>query len=64
MDNAFDTMREALAQARQAQAAADNYANGMANMLRGRLRHVSGGVLADLKKELRDFNIRTGEWKD
>ena len=62
-DNPFDTMRAAVAQARQVQQWADEHAHAMAVILRGRLRHVSSGVLSDLKRELRDFNIHTGEWK-
>lgn len=63
MNNHFDTMRAAMDEARQVQAAADSQANKMANMLRGRLRKVGSYNLAALKRELRDFNMHTGEWK-
>lgn len=61
--NAWDTMRAALAQARAANAAADNYASQMGDMLRGRLRAVPAYILRDLKRELRDFDMHTKEWK-
>lgn len=63
MDNAFDTMVAALEQARAVQKAADDQARKMAWMLDGRLRHVDAWTLKRLKRELRDFNINTGEWK-
>lgn len=63
MDNAFDTMRAALDQARFANQAADQYAERMAQMLVGRLRHCGGDTLAKLKRELRAFNIHTKEWR-
>ncbi len=63
MENAFDTMRAAIDEATRVQRAADEQAHAMARMLRGRLRHVGAGILSELKRELRDFNIHTGEWK-
>lgn len=45
-------------------AAADQTANRMAAIIRGRLRHCNYGVLCDLKKELKDFNMSTGNWKN
>lgn len=62
MSNAFDTMRTALHEARMANEAADNFAAQMADILRGRLRHVPPHILRDLKKELRTFNMHTKEW--
>jgi len=41
---------------------ADRVASQMAGMLSGRLRHVSPWALAELKRELRDFNMHTKEW--
>lgn len=64
MSNVFDDMRRAVQEAEQTMRAADNVAGHMANILRGRLRQVSSGyVLADLKRELRDFDMTTKEWK-
>ena len=39
---------------------------GAADICRGRLRSadVSSYTLAQLKRELRDYNIHTGRWKD
>jgi len=61
--NIFDDMRAAEAEARTTMKAADNVANSMAAMLIGRLRHVHSWNLAELKRELRDYNIYTTEWK-
>jgi hypothetical protein len=44
--------------------AADQVAGQMAQLLRGRLRQCSGYALADLKRELRDFNIQTRAWME
>lgn len=64
MSNTFDAMRQALSEAADIQRAADMNSEHMAQMLRGRLRHVSAWTLSELKRELRDFNIHTGEWRD
>lgn len=61
--NAFDQMKQAVYEAELTMRAADRSANDMASILRGRLHHVSGSTLAALKRELRDFNIQTYEWK-
>lgn len=72
MSNDFDDIKNAIglavAKARQVNAAADEHATGMAKLLAGRLRHVSGhyaavDALRVLKKELRDFNMTTGKWE-
>lgn len=63
MENAFDTMRTALSEARAALGAADHYARQMAWLLDGRLRQVDANTLKNLKRQLRDFNIHTGDWK-
>lgn len=59
----WDDFRQAFSTARHTMNQADNVANDMADMLDGRLRKVSGFRLAKLKRQLRDFNIHTGEWK-
>lgn len=56
-------MREAVQEARITMMAADRVVSEMAGLLRGRLRNVYSRTLADLKKELRNFNAHTGEWK-
>jgi hypothetical protein len=63
MENPFDETRAAVQQARAQIKAVDAISHAMADLLRGRLRHVSRYVLADLKKELQDFNAVTGKWK-
>lgn len=63
MNNPFDEMRAAVSAAKALQKACDNVAGDMAGLLRGRLRHVAGYILKDLKRELRDFNIHTQRWK-
>jgi hypothetical protein len=59
----WSTITEALSAARAANYAADNHANIMAELLAGRLRHVDAYKLATLKRELRDFDLRTKSWK-
>ena len=62
MSNKWDEMRESYQEARLQINAADAIVDNMANMLCGRLRKVSKYNLKCLKRELRDFNIRTGTW--
>jgi len=62
--NAWDEMRAAIDEARDRLRAADNCASDMASILRGRLRRVNSTYeLRELKRELRDFDMTTGEWK-
>lgn len=58
MENAVDDARRTLAMA-------DKAAGRMASMLRHRLRtsNIPSYILKDLKKELANFNMHTGEWK-
>ena len=58
---------QALADAKTTLQRADSVATDLLKLLRGRLRHVgtdytSRTALADLKRELRDFNITTRRW--
>lgn len=65
MSNAFDEVRTAVEQAQFQLQAADHVATNMAQLLRGRMRKVgSHAALTALKKELADYNIHTGKWKD
>jgi hypothetical protein len=59
-------MDNAIQQASEAISISDCYVNKMAQIIAGRLRHggVSCGVLEQLKKELKDYNIHTSCWKD
>lgn len=61
--NVFDQMREAVTEARTTLSAADNVANSMASLLRGRLKHVSIYTLVELKRELQGFDAHKKEWK-
>lgn len=61
--NIFDEMRGAVRQAESTLRAADSVADSMARLLEGRLQKVSPSVLKQMKRELRNFNIHTGEWK-
>lgn len=63
MSNKFDEMRAAVSEAKDTFAAADSTAHKMAGMLAGRLRHVGGSELEQLKRELREFNMKTHRWK-
>lgn len=62
----FDEMTKAVNQASQTINMADNMVGRMAALIVGRLRKssVSGSVLKSLKKELQDYNMHTGMWKD
>lgn len=64
MDNPFDAMREAVQQARELNRAVDTQANNLADLLDGRLQHVSKYRLQRLKAQLQRFNATTGAWKD
>ena len=58
-------MEQALEDARITMARADAVAGQLARILRGRLRNanIPSYILKDLKKELANFNMHTGEWK-
>jgi hypothetical protein len=63
MDNPFDEMRRAVQAARELNRAVDDQANTLADLLDGRLQHVSSYRLKKLKAQLREFNAHTGQWK-
>ena len=58
------SMKEDIREAENALRDADNIVKEIAPLLVGRLRHANGAQLAALKKELRDFDLRTWKWKD
>jgi len=65
MGNIFDDMRSAVRDAKQTLLAADNVAGDLAWLLCGRLRRVASiHTLRALKKELRNFDMTTGKWKE
>lgn len=56
-------MDQAIQEAKSCLQRADNTATSLARLLEGRLRHVySPSTLIRLKKELRKFNMHTGQW--
>jgi hypothetical protein len=69
MANAFDDVRAAVSAAEFQLDAADSVAQNMAILLVGRLRlaskdHRGTAALKKLKRELRDFDMTTGNWKE
>lgn len=52
----WDTMTQAIREARTVMNLADQMANACASLLVGRLRHVDGRTLKQLKAELRGFD--------
>ena len=60
----FTDICNATDDAKNTMAMADRLAGRIANLLVGRLKKVSPTYCAQLKRELRDFNIATYEWKD
>lgn len=57
-------MRREINIAKQTIRNADEVAGQIADFLPGRLRHVSGETLRQLKIELKKFNAHTFVWKD
>ena len=61
----WDEMTAAFDEAERTMRFMDNMATVMAKMLAGRLRHVNSSyALERLKRELKDYNIQTGYWKE
>jgi hypothetical protein len=59
----YDEMSAALKEAERTMNVADTVATWIARLLVGRLRKVSSeSTLVALKRELRDFDSRTGRW--
>lgn len=63
--NIFE-MREALRQACNTIDENDRIVGAMAQMIKGRLRNsnATSTTLCALKKELANYNMHTGQWKD
>ncbi len=57
-------MKRTINEARSTLENANKVAREIAPLLRGRLRYCNHSDLAALKKELRDYNIHTGAWKE
>lgn len=63
MSNKFDEMRQAVQEAEYTLRAADNVTAQMGRLIQSRLRQCDTSTLEEMKRELRDFNIHTGQWK-
>lgn len=60
----FDDVRLAMSEARQKLSMLDSFATELAVMLAGRLRKCNNTTaLRAMKRELQEFDSRTGEWK-
>lgn len=60
----YDTFRACVDEAEQLDRLANRYAEQMLRLVTGRLRQVDNShLLRRLKTELRDFDMRTGEWR-
>ena len=58
-------MELAIADAEAQLRRSDMVASKLARLLRGRLRKCDSSiVLSELKRELRDYNAHTGQWKE
>lgn len=64
IQNPWDEMRKAISESENVMRAADSCAADAARILVGRLRRCAPYTLKALKRELREFNIHTGEWAD
>ena len=60
----FEELRTAVDNAEYTLTQADNVANDIAKMLKGRLRKVNPYVLSKLKSELKEFNSKTKSWNE
>lgn len=60
----YQDMVDAVEDAKATLERADWIANKTVKMLEGRLQSVSPYFLKRIKRELRDFNITTGLWKN
>ncbi len=63
MTNKFDEFRDAVKEAEYTLNAADAVAEKMAKLMVGRLHKADVWVLRKLKRELRGFDMVTGQWK-
>ena len=61
----FEEFSEAVRQAKATISTADTFIQKMAGMVKGKLQssRVYSSTLDELKRELRDYDIRTGQWR-
>lgn len=60
----LDEMKEAINEAEQTLWAAGKVVNTMASQVSCRLRDVDADILVEMKRSLRDFNMKTWEWNN
>lgn len=63
MINAFDELTQAIDRAKEARRAVAAHGNAMLELLDGNLKGLSAWRLERIKRQLQDFNIKTGKWK-
>lgn len=63
MSEPHQAVQQMVTEARRLKNASEQYADVMAGLLVGQLKHVSGGTLTQIKKELANYNMHTGRWK-
>lgn len=56
-------IQNAVYEAEKTQRLVDDNAVKFAILIVGRLKHLPSWILWDLKKELKNYNMHTGEWK-
>lgn len=61
--NVFD-VNDAVRDATNTLDTADQKTGALARLIIGRLRHCPSWMAKELKRELRDFNMKTGEWNN
>lgn len=60
----YQEMNAAIQDAEKTLRFADMAASSIAEMLVGRLRKVDTPYLDELKRELKNYNMQTGQWRD
>lgn len=65
MSNNHELLRHAISEAEELNRAADSQCTNLCRLLVGRLRQIqSQSLLSRLKRELEDYNMRTGTWRE
>ena len=63
MNNPWDELTAALQAAQEVNNAVRSHRDSMLRILDGNLKGASVYYLDKIKRQLRDYNIRTGKWK-
>jgi hypothetical protein len=59
----WDEMKKALDEAEQTIKIAELQINRMSRFIIGRMKKIDSWYLCEMKRELRNYNMHTGEWK-